>query len=157
MHRSRCFSRRNIRSSERRAAASVEAALVLPVLVLVTLLSVDVSQYLHAHMVVSNASREGARMASRYEVETTYDVKQAIVDYVTNAFPNIASDTITGAVKVSLSDGASEMNGDLTTLDSGQPMQITVTFDFTKVRWLNMGMVSLNGSDLSITTHCRRD
>lgn len=152
-----CSFRKISRGRERRGAASVEAALVLPVLVLVTLLSVDVSQYLHAHMVVSNASREGARMASRYEVETTYDVKQAIVDYVTEAFPNIAADTITSAVKVSMTDGTSEMTGDLTTMDSGLPMQITVTFDFTKIRWLNMGMVSLNGSQLSITTHCRRD
>ena len=53
------------RSSNTMGAATVELAIVLPVLMIFALGTIDAGQFANVNQIVSTASREGARVAAR--------------------------------------------------------------------------------------------
>jgi Flp pilus assembly protein TadG len=63
-------------------AAAVEFALIIPVLMLLLLGGMDLAHAYYIEHVITNASREGARYASRYTVATTDPSSSAISTYV---------------------------------------------------------------------------
>ena len=77
-------------SVSRRGAAAVECAIIAPLMTLLLLGAIDVGQFANVYQKVSDASRHGARVASRYGTTTTGQVEAAVMDYLEQACPNVA-------------------------------------------------------------------
>jgi Flp pilus assembly protein TadG len=144
--------------SKRRGAVTVEAAIMLPILMLVTLGSTDFAQYINAAQLVSNASRVGARIASRDQTTSVSQVEDAIKDYFYNAYPQVAAETLDSAITVRTThpDGSPIMDANLLTILSGQQVSVQVVFDFDKVRWIK-GLDYWGSNVNQSTTIARRD
>ena len=144
---------------DRQGTAAIEAALLLPVLIFITLGAIDIAQYINLAQLVANASREGGRVASRSDTESVSAVVDAIEDFLANSHFNLTESQITEGLVVEISQGQSEsaiQEGDLTTVDSGDQICISVSFDFTVVRWLK-GPDYWNQSVNDSKTYCRRE
>ncbi len=158
MNQYKKFCRRNYAQAKRRGAVTVEAAIMLPLLMLITLGSTDFSQYINAAQLVSNASRVGARIASRDQTSSVSAVETAIRNYFYNSYPQVAPETLDTAIIVSTTrpDGSPINNDDLLTVQSGQQISVRVVFDFDKVRWIK-GLDYWGSSVNEATTITRRD
>ncbi len=125
------------RHAHRPGAAAVEAALMMPVLVVVFLGAIDIAQYITLSQVVANASREGARVACRATTDHTSDVETAVLDYLRDSFPQLDSQSFNSAATVDIEyQGTPVPKGDLSNVVSGDPLTVEVSFDFSAVRWL---------------------
>ena len=65
-----------------RGALAVEAAIILPVLILLILGGMDLGHRYYIQYLTSNASREGARYAAKYNITSTEVTSDQISDYV---------------------------------------------------------------------------
>ena len=65
-----------------RGAIAVEAAIILPVLILLILGGMDLGHRYYIQYLTSNASREGARYAAKYRITSTEVPSGEISDYV---------------------------------------------------------------------------
>ncbi|GAB2880764.1 hypothetical protein GCM10027046_06130 [Uliginosibacterium flavum] len=74
-----------------RGVAAVEFALVLPFLLLMSLAVVDFSRFIQAQLIITNVSREGANMSSRFtpvgDAENVAKGFQAILDGLAASMP----------------------------------------------------------------------
>jgi Flp pilus assembly protein TadG len=131
---------------------------VAPILVILILGIVDVGQYVNVGQTVSNASREGARVAARTTTLSVSDVENSVSGYLAESFAGVPSETLSEAVDVNVTDGygCSIADGDLTAVAAGSPLSVEVTLSFNAVRWLN-GVGLANDRTLSITTVMRRE
>lgn len=145
------------RKHSRHGAAAVEAALLLPLLVILTFGALDLAQYVNLSQLVANASREAARVASRSDTQSTQDVINALGNYMAECFPQLSPATITNAMTITVRDQYNQPipNGDLTTIESGDPIALEVSFDFDAVRWLSGPQ--WNGNISECRTVCRRE
>lgn len=143
--------------SRRRGAAAVEAALVLPLLVIVTLGAIDLAQYINLSQLVTNASREGARLVSRSGNESTKEVEDAVRSYMADSLPQLSPAKISEAMKITIQDKNNQpvQDGDLTKVEPGDPISIQIAFDFSAVRWLHGP--NWNGNTSQCRTVCRRE
>jgi Flp pilus assembly protein TadG len=141
----------------RRGAAAVECAIIAPLLALFVLGTIDVGQFANVYQKVSDASREGARVAARFGTTTTGQVEAAVMDYLEQATPNEAPATLAAAttVTVSQADGTT-LSGSLTSVPSGSQLRVQVTMQFDPVRWIS-GISELDGSEITTTTMMRRE
>lgn len=123
--------------SRRRGAAVVEAALLTPLLVVVTLGAIDIGQFINVSQTLSNASRIGTRRACRNDATYVANVKNAVREYIAEAFPQLDSDDLKSAIQVSVhrADGT-PVNKFLTTVPSNEQLMVRVTMDFSAVRWM---------------------
>ena len=137
----------------RRGAAVVEFALVAPLLVLCVMGSIDVGQCVNVSQVVNDASRVGARLASRNTVSSASDVKSSVLSYLSN---ELGISTPTATVNVLDSSGTTIAGGDLTTISSGSSFSVQVIFSYDQVRWM-AGFPGINGRTLETTTMMRRE
>ncbi|MCA9020570.1 MAG: pilus assembly protein [Planctomycetaceae bacterium] len=146
------------KNSKRRGIAAVECALVIPLLVMIAMGTIDVSQYVNVAQLVNDASYEGARRASQNNVLNQSEVEQAVLNYFSGQFPNMASGEIGSALTVNIRDSidASIPNGNLETIPSGSAVSVQVIFQFNSVRWLS-GFAGLNGVSIETTTVMRRE
>jgi Flp pilus assembly protein TadG len=80
-------SRPRRKSALRRGAAVVECALTAPLLALTVLGALEVGQYINVSQSVCNASRIGARLASRQDTKSTATVVSDVEDYLFNEYP----------------------------------------------------------------------
>lgn len=150
--------RHRTRQPLRRGAVATEAALVAPLLIVVLFGAVDIGQYVNVAQSISNASREGARIASRDRTTNTSAVQQAVWAYFAQTFPNLNSTQIQAATTVTVRDETSNVavSGDMSTLTSGSPISVTVQFNFRSVRWLP-GIDWWNLSNKQTKTIVRRE
>lgn len=140
----------------RAGVVAVEAALVVPVVVFITLGTIDVSQYVNLAQVVTNSSREAARVASRNDTTTVADVEASVRSYVAATFPNMSTSDVNSVVKIEVRDKDNNViSSDLTTVDSGDPLVVNVSFDYSQIRWIP-GPDYFGGANASRTT-CRRE
>ena len=142
-----------------RGVAAVEAALVLPVLILVTLSAIDISQYITFSQSISNASREGARLVSRSRTSSQSEVEAALNQYLANTMPNVSSKEILEGLVVEIRHGSDNIlitDGNLAAINSGDPVSIRIAFDYSVIRWLN-GPDYWGGNMRESTTFCRRE
>ena len=93
----------------------IELALVLPLLLLVLVITVDLGRVFSTQMVLVNAAREGARQASR-DVFNIPAITEAALYETRNA--GLADND----VSVSVSSAS-----------SGNPVQVTVQYDFSLI------------------------
>jgi Flp pilus assembly protein TadG len=145
----------------RTGTASVEAATVLNLIVVPLLIGVwEMGRVVHAQQVVSNAAREGARLASqgrtilpdgsmidiKWETSTP-NVKDVVYQsLVTGGLPGIQKSDVTITCEfiapyvkknVSDPDPTEPFNA-----QKGQRFRVTVSVPFSKVRWVNLGLVN---------------
>jgi Flp pilus assembly protein TadG len=158
MNRKR-FTSRGRSSNRRLAAAAVEAALTMPVLIIITFGAIDVAQYINLAQQVTNASREGARAVSRATTTSAVDVEAAVLDYIADSFPGKSRAALDAGLNVVVrreSNPKSVLTGSLSSVDSGDPVSIDVSFDFTIVRWLP-GPKYFDQNLSEKRTFCRRE
>lgn len=150
--------RKASRVHRRRAGAAVtEFAMVAPFLVIFALGAIDVGQGVNVAQLVNDASREGARTASRADVLDVSEVESTVQNYLQDSFSSSDGGSLSDAVNVSVSDAdGNALGGDLTTVDSGDPITVTVTFDYESVRW-TVGFPGLTDATMSTTTIMRRE
>lgn len=141
----------------RGGAAAIEAALVLPVLVILTLGAIDISQYINLSQVVANTSREGARMISRHETKSTTDAENTIRAHIKGSYPQLTDAQVAASTKIAIRDKNNQpiAGGDLTKIDTGDLVSCDVAFDFSAIRWLDGP--SWNGNSSQCKTVFRRE
>ncbi len=121
----------------RRGAAVIEAALLTPLLVVVTLGAIDVGQYINVTQTLSNASRIGARQACRDASTQTSTVVNAVRDYIAEAFPQYETADLASAIRVSVHRAnGTPVVSDLNTIPSGEQLFVRVSMQFAAVRWM---------------------
>jgi Flp pilus assembly protein TadG len=144
--------------SSRRAVAAIELALVTAGILIPLLFGVwEIGRLIQVKQILANSAREGARIASQgYTIDTsgspvrvytstnTYNVKRTAYQYlvsmglnklqqsdVTVTFAFTAPGVVSGTTPTEPYLG-----------DKGQPLQVTVTIPWAKVRWVNTGLIN---------------
>jgi Flp pilus assembly protein TadG len=115
-------------------------------------------QYANTYQTVSDASREGARLATQHDTATTSRVHAAVISYLAESLPGTSAETFASAVKVTVTDalGNSIASGDLTKLATGSQINVQVSLVYGSVRWLD-GFAGLDGQQIAATTMMRRE
>ena len=145
------------RQHQRNATAVTEFAMVAPFLVLILLGAIDVGQSINVAQVVNDASREGARIASRADVNDLSDVSAAVSASLAKSFPKTSSQNLNSAVTVTVSDASGTVpGGDLSTVASGDPISVQVIMQYDAVRW-TIGFAGLTDGSIETTTTMRRE
>ncbi len=138
----------------RRGAACVEFAVLSPILLILILGIIDVGQFVNVGQSVSNASREGARVAARQTTTNVSAVQTAVSDYLTDMHPNLPSSAV--QVTVAVASGSPIVGAGLAAVATGSSISVQVVVQFDPVRWMN-GFTFLNGRTLTKATVSRRE
>ena len=148
---------RKCRGRQRKGAAAVEAAIILPVLIILTLGSIDMAQYITASQRVTNACREGARMAAKAKTEDSSEIKEVVTDYLAASYPKFSGE-MEQLVKVAVfNENGKQVDGSVkASVESGDQLEIVIKFNFKEIRWLPGPKYSANNEFLS-STFCRRE
>ena len=128
----------------RRGAAVVEFAIVLPIFFLMVFAMIEFGRLVMVRQVLTNASREGARIGV-LDGATTDEVESQVEAYLTNA-----SIPFTPGNVVSVSPSPPSSAG------YGESVTVTVTVPFDEVSWLPSPMY-LGATDVVSTTVMRRE
>ncbi len=141
----------------RRGGAAVEAALVAPVMVFIIISAIDIGQYINMAHIVTNASREGARAASKVDTRKVAEIPVAVLSYIGNSFPHLTDAELKEAtlIEVRDEDGSPIANGVLDNVASGEMVSVRVRFDFNEIRWIR-GLDYWNGRFKESTSVSRR-
>lgn len=129
------------KSSSRRGAAIVEFAVVVPVFLTLVAGTVELGRAIVVQQLLTNASREGARIAGYNTTLTTSTVTTAVNTYLSN-------DGITGAT-TTVSPSPASVAG-------GQSISVTVSIPFNSVSWLTSPFY-LGGQTLQATSVMYRE
>jgi len=134
---SHCLNSRRIRCRQRGAAA-VEAALLMPLLVLIVLGAIDIGQFANVTQSVSSAAGVGSRMACRNSTTDTAAVESAVFAYLAQTFPAVDPSILNQAIQVSVTheDGTAIQNGDLSSVSAGEKIRVSISLDYSAVRWM---------------------
>lgn len=150
------------RKTNRRGASVVETAILLPFLMIVTFGAIDVAQYINTGQVISNTSREGARIASRFETKTVSEIESAAKTYLLETIPGLSDENFEKHVKIEVAEVQLSQNsatkksipqGDLSRIESGSALSIQVEMDFAAIRWLP----GFDYKPFKTDTICRRE
>lgn len=119
---------------ERRGAAAVEFAVVLPLMLLLIFGLIEFGRYMMVAQTLVNMSREGARMAAQGDF-TVNQVRNEMQSQIDEIYNNGNAFTIDIT-----SNGAAVPNGDIDTqVARGQPIRVTITVDYSDVTLLPGG------------------
>jgi Flp pilus assembly protein TadG len=127
----------------RRGVAAVEAALLLPVMLVLMLGTWEVGRIVEVSQILTNAAREGGRSASTGQ-NTNSQVQTTVLNYLTNA--GLSSSTATVTVTDLTTPGT-----DCTNAAELDQLQVTVTIPFKSVRWSAATLVTSSSTNLSAT------
>ena len=124
--------------NSRRAAATVETAMLIPLLILVSLGATDVAQYINLAQSITNAARHGARFAARDTTLTVEEVELEVERVFGELFPQCTEEDLESALIIEVADleGVMISSGMLGDISSGDPVSVQVKFDFDAIRWL---------------------
>ncbi|MGY8749998.1 MAG: TadE/TadG family type IV pilus assembly protein [Pirellulales bacterium] len=126
--------------SHRRAAATVETAMLIPLLILVSLGATDVAPYINLAQSITTAARHGARFSAKDATQTVEAVEVQVERVFSELFsPCSAADfDLARSTTVTELDGTAINQGLLGNIPSGDPasVQVQVQFDFEAIRWL---------------------
>jgi Flp pilus assembly protein TadG len=126
---------------KRRGASAVEFAVVAPVFLLLVFGMIEYGRMVMVQQVITHASREGARRAILGGA-TEANVQTVVEGYLANA-------SIQGAV-------VTVDPPDLSSVDSGAPVTVTVQINFSQVSWLPSPMY-LGAAQLRASSVMRRE
>ena len=124
---------RIVKQSKRHGMACVEAAVILPVIVLLTFGFIEVGYYVNCAHVLHDAARQGARAAVRLE-NSNAEVQSAVIDALSNAY-SIDANAVTVRISKLTSTGEEQyqvMN--LSENEQGETIRVTVTVDYDQFR-----------------------
>ena len=129
--------------SRHRGVACVEAALVLPVIVLITFGFIEIGYYVNCHHVLHDAARQGARAAVRAE-NSNPEVQATVLAALNNAY-GVDADAVTVRISKLTDSGAEQyevMN--LSDNEQGEAIRVTVTVDYAQFHSLSnlLGLAS---------------
>ncbi len=146
------------RSANRKAAVTVELALVLPLLVVLVLALIDVSQFIVAEEVINRASLAGAKHAADATTVDASEVTQVIHARVREAYPNLRTSQIEESLDIVVADSMDQplTGNSLANLSSGASLSVDVNFNFDTVRWIR-GFPGLDGRSVGTKTVVRRE
>ncbi|MDG1512061.1 MAG: pilus assembly protein [Mariniblastus sp.] len=124
--------------SNRHGAATVETAMLIPLLILVSLGATDVAQYINLAQSITNAARHGARFAAKDTTQTVEQVEREVERVFADLFPQCTADELESALVIGVTDlnGGVIGSGMLEDISSGNPVAVQVQFDFDAIRWL---------------------
>lgn len=117
-------------SCQRRGAALVEMAIVLPVFVTIMLGMIEFGRALMVGQLITNAAREGARLAVLNGSVNT-EVDTTVKTFLQGA-ANVAQADITVAITVSNAAAANQLSATA----SGDVVTVRVSIPFSKVSYL---------------------
>jgi Flp pilus assembly protein TadG len=144
--------------ARRPAAAVIEFAVVVPVLLMFVLGIIEYGRMLMVAQVTTNGSREGARYAVQADT-TPNGVDTYVRNYLKSAsIPDAAISTV--AIEYQLADGSwatASGTTSLSTLSQGTSVRVRVEIDFTKVSWLPSTVFVPSGTLLKGTTVMRKE
>ena len=123
--------RRTNRQFSRRGVASVEAAVALPVIVLLVFGVIEIGYYVNSLHVLHDAARQGARAAVRLE-NSNANVQAAVLGALNNAYA-VAPSAVT--VRISKLTDTGEEEYQVMSLDDneeGDAVRVTVTVDYAQ-------------------------
>jgi Flp pilus assembly protein TadG len=123
--------------------AAVEAALILPVAMMLMLGTWEVGRMVEVGQVLNNAVREGGRSASTGQ-NTNSQVQQTVLNYLMNAGLPYAQATVT------VSD-LTTPGTDCTAAAELDQLQISVSIPFSAVRWSATTLVTNSSTTLRAT------
>jgi Flp pilus assembly protein TadG len=130
---------------KRGGTAAVEFAVVAPVFFLLVFGMIEFGRMVMVQQIITNASREGARLAV---LDSTTPIHDEVVTQVSNYLANAG---INGA-SVDINPTEPTATG----VKNGDPITVTVTIRFNRVSWLPTPMF-LGGKDLVAKTVMRRE
>ena len=154
----RRLTRRSVKGQMRQGAATVEFAVVAPLLLIIMLGMIDAGQMANVGQVVSCATGFGASEAAKATTDTTGAVETAIVGYLADRFPSLSSEALAAALTIDVLDatGTPLLDGDLGSVQMGSSVTVNVVFQYDAVRWLDGSRVA-QGKTLEATTVVRRE
>ncbi len=128
----------------RQGAAAVEFAVVAPVFLLMIFGMIEVGRAIMVQQILTNASREGARLA-------VLDSQTALAPEVTAKVTSyLQNSAITGAtVTINPSEP--------TTAGYGEPVTVTVSVPYSSVSWLPTTWFMKSGATLKASSVMRRE
>jgi Flp pilus assembly protein TadG len=136
---------RNCRSGRlRRGVAAVEAALLLPVALILLLGTWEVGRMIEVEQILNNAAREGGRAASSGQ-DTNSQVQQTVLNYLQNAGLPSTSATVTVS-------NLTHAGTDCTLATELDQLQVKVSLPFTAVRWSASTLITNTSTTLTATT-----
>jgi Flp pilus assembly protein TadG len=157
------------RARDRRGAVIVEAAVILPVLLIMMLGIWEVGRIIQLQQIISNSAREGARLAAAGKLNgtdiTVAMVQQTVRDYLTTS--NFPTTAVSGAViSVTPISGSWTEPSQATPLDLFRvSVQIPAGAPFESLRWSFLGKLtpvnsitgnavwrSLNNTEVTVNT-----
>jgi Flp pilus assembly protein TadG len=130
--------------SNRKGVAAVEFAIIAPLFFLLVFGMIEFGRAIMVQQVVTNASREGARLAV-LDGSTGTQVKTAVVNYLQGASIAITADRVT----VTPTEPG--------TAGYGAPVTVAVSIPFSQVSWLPTPWFLGSGTQLSASTVMRRE
>jgi Flp pilus assembly protein TadG len=138
-------------SRSRRGVATVEFAVAAPLFVLLLVGIWEVGRMVEVQQILKNAVREGGRQAAN-GTQTTSDVQQTVLNYLTQAGINTSGATVT---VTNLTAGS---RSDPTTALQMDHFQVTLTLPFDNVRWVFLNQITgIRTLNASADWFCTKD
>jgi Flp pilus assembly protein TadG len=107
---------------------------VAPIFFLLVFGLIEFGRMMMVQQSLTNAAREGSRVAVLPTTKNGADVEAAMRDYLQSVMSNAAN---TSEVRVTVP-------GNLNTVTSGASLTVSVQVDYLDVSWLPMGFLGLN-------------
>ncbi len=126
--------KRQQQDQRRRGATVVEMALVLPLFVAVVLGIVEFGRSMAVGQVVTNAAREGARLAV-IEGTTNADVEQRVLDFL-NAAINVDAAQVNLSITVTPAPGNTTSTNEVADAQQSDLVQVRVEIPFNEVSYV---------------------
>jgi Flp pilus assembly protein TadG len=158
---------RNRASAQRCAVAAVEFAFVAPVLIGILVGLWEVGRMIQLQQILSNAAREGARVAAQSTIVnrtsaptqigvTTGDpnVKQTVVNYLNRAGLNLTSSDVTVDFAFTTGDTTKTEPYQGT---KGQQFQVTVSVPVSSLKWTTLSFFTPSSMSSSVVWTCLVD
>lgn len=122
---------------DRRGTATIEAALLTPLMLIITMGVLEVGQFIIVAQMLSNAARVGGRIAARDSIENVSDVENAVHDYFSHSYPGMNTNQLEAAVDVEVrrADGTRLYGNDLRNVPTGERLRVVVSADFSAFKW----------------------
>jgi Flp pilus assembly protein TadG len=146
-----------VSQNHRRGSAAVEFAVVLTLVLMPTLIGVwEVGRLVQVQQIVASSAREGARLAAqavtitpegqRTEIMTstgTPNVRRTVYQYlVLNGLGNLEESDVQVGFKFTSGLQATNPAANPYQGIKGDRFEVTVTIPFSKVKWVNLGLVN---------------
>ena len=149
-------------SPSRRAVAAIELAMVTSSIMIPLLFGVwEIGRLIQVKQIVSNAAREGARLAAQgytvtssgtpievYATANSYNVKNTVYQYlISMGLKSLQPSDVTVTFQFTSSSGSGGVTNPLGTPTNpyqgikGQPLLVTVSVPWNKVRWTTLGII----------------